>query len=161
LTEAPAVDASPLIHLSRSGNLPLLQTLAPALVVPQPVLDEIRAKGEDDATLRALQDTPWLTVVQPPVFPKTLKALDLGQGETSVIAWALSRPGTVAILDDQRARSYAGSLDIPTIGTLGIILRAKRLGVIPLARPVIQDLIARGMYLSKPVVERALGLIGE
>jgi predicted nucleic acid-binding protein len=130
-------------------------------MLPEPVLDEIRAKGTDDAALRAVQGTSWLTIVQPPPLPTKLGALDLGRGEISVLAWALSRPGAVAILDDQKARLYAESLGIPVIGTLGIILRAKRLGVIPLARPIVQDLIAKGMYLSKPVVEKALALVGE
>ena len=78
-----------------------------------------------------------------------------------MLAWAFSRPGTVAVLDDQKARTYAGSLGISVIGTLGIILRAKRQGVISQARPIVQDLIARGMYLSRAVAERALGLVGE
>jgi hypothetical protein len=33
--------------------------------------------------------------------------------------------------------------------------------MIPLARPVVQDLIARGMYLSKVIVDKALALVGE
>jgi predicted nucleic acid-binding protein len=160
LTEAPAVDASPLIHLARTGNLPLLQVLAPALVVPEPVLEEIRAKGTDDATVRAVQDMAWLSVVQPPAS-SSLRRWDLGKGEASVLAWALSRPGTVAVLDDQKARTYAGSLGISFIGTLGIVLRAKRQGVLSRARPVIEDLIARGMYLSRSLAEKALALVGE
>jgi predicted nucleic acid-binding protein len=40
------VDASPLIHLARTGNLFLLKALASNVVIPEPVLDEIRAKGE-------------------------------------------------------------------------------------------------------------------
>jgi predicted nucleic acid-binding protein len=161
LTEAPAVDASPLIHLARTGNLPLLQVLAPTLVVPEPVLEEIRAKGTDDATVRAVQEIPWLAVVQPSSAPDPLRRWDLGQGEASVLAWALSRPGTVAVLDDQKARTYAGSLGISVIGTLGIILRAKQQGMVSQARPIVQDLIARGMYLSRAVAERALALVGE
>jgi predicted nucleic acid-binding protein len=78
-----------------------------------------------------------------------------------VLAWALSRPGTTAVLDDQRARSYAQWHGIPFIGTLGIILRAKRQGMIPLARPIVHDLIVRGMYLSKAVADKALALVGE
>lgn len=33
--------------------------------------------------------------------------------------------------------------------------------MIPLARPVVQDLIARGMYLSKVIADKALALVGE
>ena len=160
MAEAPAVDASPLIYLARTGNLPLLKALAPAFLIPEPVQDEIRAK--DDAVLRDVEAAaPWLSVVLPPPIPETLLAWDLGKGEASVLAWALSRPGTIAVLDDQRARSYAQWHGIPFIGTLGIVLGAKRRGMIPLARPVVQDLIVRGMYLSKVIADKALALVGE
>jgi len=33
--------------------------------------------------------------------------------------------------------------------------------MIPLARPIVQDLILRGMYLSKAVADKALALAGE
>ena len=159
MAEAPAVDSSPLIYLARTGNLLILKALALTFLIPEPVLDEIRAK--DDAVLADVRAAPWLSVVPPPSIPQTLLAWDLGKGEASVLAWALSRPGTIAVLDDQRARSYAQWHGVPVIGTLGIVLRAKRQGMIPLARPVIQDLIARGMYLSKAVANKALALVGE
>jgi predicted nucleic acid-binding protein len=161
LAEAPAVDASPLIHLARTGNLPLLKALSSNLLIPEPVLDELRAKGEGDAVLQDVLATSWLSRVQPPPIPETLLAWDLGKGEASVLAWALSRPGTIAILDDQKARSYAQWHGVPVVGTVGIVLRAKRQGMIPLARPILLDLIARGMYLSKSVAEQALALVGE
>ena len=90
MAEAPAVDASPLIYLARTGNLPILKALAPAFLIPEPVRDEIRAK--DDAVLRDVQAAPWLSVVPSPAIPGTLLVWDLGKGEASVLAWALSRP---------------------------------------------------------------------
>lgn len=161
MAEAPAVDASPLIHLSRTNNLPLLQILSPTLVVPQPVLDEIGAKGDDPATLQAVQGMAWLSPVQPPAVPEMLRGWGLGKGEAAVLAWCLARPGTLAVLDDQRARTFAEAQGVPVIGTLGIVLRARRQGVIPFARPVLEALVSRGMYLSKPILEKALRLVGE
>jgi len=160
LTEA-AVDASSLILLVRTAHLHLLKSLAPQLVVPEPVLEEIRAKGVEDATLRAVEASPWLSVIQGSFEQERVGGLTLGKGESAVLAWALSHPGAFAVLDDQRARSHALSLQIPVIGTLGVVLRAKRLGMIPLARPVVESLVAEGMYLSKSVVEGALALAGE
>jgi predicted nucleic acid-binding protein len=161
LTEAPAVDASSLILLVRTAHLHLLKSLAPQLVVPEPVLEEIRAKGVEDATLQAVEASPWLSVVQVSFEQARVGGLTLGKGESAVLAWALSHPGAFAVLDDQRARSHALSLQIPIIGTLGVVLRAKRLGMISLARPVVESLVAEGMYLSGSVVERALALAGE
>ncbi|MFY9820995.1 MAG: DUF3368 domain-containing protein [Thermoanaerobaculia bacterium] len=161
MIEPPAVDSSSLILLARTTSLHLLKSLAPQLVVPEAVLEEIRAKGVEDATLQAVQASPWLSVVRVSFEPDRVGGLRLGKGEASVLAWALSHQGTLAVLDDQRARSHALSLQIPVIGTLGVVLRAKRLGMINLARPLVESLVEKGMYLSRSVVERALALAGE
>ena len=65
------------------------------------------------------------------------------------------------MIDDQAARRCADVLGVRCIGTLGIVLRAKRLGRIPAARPVVERLRAAGMYLSERVLTPALELVGE
>ncbi len=47
------------------------------------------------------------------------------------------------------------------IGTLGVVLRAKRRGVIEMARPVIEHLRRVGLYASDSLIERALTHLGE
>jgi predicted nucleic acid-binding protein len=42
-----------------------------------------------------------------------------------------------------------------------LVLAAKRRGVVPAARPLVDDLIASGLYLSEEIVDRALALVGE
>jgi predicted nucleic acid-binding protein len=44
---------------------------------------------------------------------------------------------------------------------MGLVLIAKRRGLIPAARPILEMLVARGMYLSATVIEQALALVGE
>jgi predicted nucleic acid-binding protein len=150
-----------LLHLARTANLPLLKVLAPAFLTPSAVVEEIRAKGPDDAVLAALQATSWISVVPPLPIPSEIQAKDLGAGESAVLAWCHAHPGTIAVLDDRRARELAESLRIPVIGTLGIVLQAKRKGIIPRARPIVEELVRQGMYLSKHVIDRALGVVGE
>lgn len=70
-------------------------------------------------------------------------------------------PGTEAIVDDLAARRGAAALGIPVRGTLGLVLTAKKRGVIPVARPVLETLRQSGMYLSDRVLNQALALIGE
>ena len=60
-----------------------------------------------------------------------------------------------------QGRRSALSPGVPLIGTLGIVLLAKRKGAIPRARTVVEELVAHGMYLSPSVVDSALALIGE
>ena len=96
-----------------------------------------------------------------PAIPHGVAAWDLGAGESSVIAWAVGHPGVTAILDDLQARRCAATLGVRCLGTLGVVLAAKRDGRIVAARPVVGDLVAHGMYLSSSVIERALALVGE
>ena len=59
------------------------------------------------------------------------------------------------------ARRCAQAFAVPCIGTLGLVLRAKRQGRIPAARPVVVALRLAGMYLSDVVVDGALALVDE
>ena len=69
--------------------------------------------------------------------------------------------GLEAIIDDLAGRKCAASLDVFVRSTLGIVLVAKRRGTIELARPVIEDIITAGLYLSRKVLDRALQRVGE
>lgn len=161
MTEAPVIDASPVIHLSRAGCLAFLEVVGPRIIVPLPVVEEIQAHCKDDVTARTIAEIPWLAVVPAPPIPAEIAVWDLGAGESSVLAWARAHPGSVAILDDLEGRRCALALQIPLIGTLGVVLVAKRRGIIPAARPILEKLAARGMYLSPSVIDQALALVGE
>ena len=158
----PAVaNASPVIFLARGGHLDLLQLTGDRVLVPTPVAVEIRRRGSEDVTARALDRTPWLEVVEPPPVPSIIHAWDLGPGESAVLAWAHAHSGCEAIIDDLAARRCATTLGIPVRGTLGLVLLAKKRGRIPLARPVVEALRQAGMYLSDRVVNGALALVDE
>jgi predicted nucleic acid-binding protein len=159
--ERPAVNASPLIFLSRSSHLGLLRLAGEELVVPAIVAEEIGRRGSADPTAVAIESTPWLVVVETPPIPPIIQAWDLGPGESAALSWSYSTPGTEAIIDDLAGRRCAATLGIPVRGTLGIVLLAKRRGVIPAARRVIEDLRRSGMYLSDRVMDEALALVGE
>jgi predicted nucleic acid-binding protein len=161
LAERPAVNASPLIQLADAQFIDFLQLAGPEVVVPRAVADEIRAGRAADAAVRALDSTPWMRIVDSPMVPAAIQAWDLGEGESSVLAWAHAHPGTLAILDDLPARRCAATLRIPVRGTLGLVLVAKQRGRIKAARPVMEAMRASGMYLSDSVLNQALALVGE
>lgn len=161
MSEPPAVDASPLIFLSRAGLLDLLTLIAPRLLVPQPVVAEIERRGPEDPTVRAVADAAWIETMEPPPPPPVLRERDLGIGESAVLAWCIRHPGAVAVIDDLPARRLARDLDVPVRGTLGLVLLGKERGRIEQARPVLERLRRSGMYLSDPVLDRALRKVGE
>ena len=85
----------------------------------------------------------------------------MGAGESSVLALAGKHPGTEAIIDDLAGRKCAAGMNIPVRGTLGIVLVAKKRGLVLKAGPIIEDMMSAGLYLSRKVVSEALKRIGE
>lgn len=161
MAESPAINASPLILLTKAGLLNLLQLLSQEIVVPAAVATEIGQYGETDVTAAALAQTEWLVVVETPPVSELIQSWDLGAGESAVLTWGYVNPNTEVIVDDLAARRCATTLGIPVRGTLGLVLIAKQRGTIPAARPVLEQLRLHGMYLSDRVIERALALVGE
>lgn len=160
MTEPVVIDASPLILLSRGGHLALLQVFANEVWVPAPVAAEIRSRGERDITSRVLRTTGWLRVHPEPSIPEPIARQRLGAGESATLAIALEHTLT-AIIDDLAGRRCAEMLGVPVRGTVGIVLAAKRRGVIPAARPILAELTAVGLYLSERVLDEALRRVGE
>ncbi|HXM51434.1 MAG TPA: DUF3368 domain-containing protein [Pyrinomonadaceae bacterium] len=146
MAEPAVVNASPLIFLSRAGLLNLLQLLSSEIVVPEIVATEIGVRGKNDPTAQAIANTTWLVVNQTPTVPTQIQSWGLGLGESSVLAWAHSHPGSEAIIDDLAARRCAAAFNIPVRGTLGLALIAKQRGRIPSARDVLEQLRQSGMY---------------
>jgi predicted nucleic acid-binding protein len=158
----PAVtNASPLISPRTRRLRGLASVTGDRVLVPEPVAREIRARGPQDITARALESTQWLQIVDPPEVPAFIQAWDLGPGESAVLAWAYAHVGAEAIIDDLAARRCAMTFRIPFRGTLGLVLAGKRRGRFPLARPVLEDLRRGGMYLSDRTLDKALALVGE
>jgi predicted nucleic acid-binding protein len=155
------VNASPLILLSKVDHLDLLRVGADEVIVPDKVIDEIRAYGATDPTVQMIQGAAWLQTVPSPTFSATIESWNLGDGESSVLAVAIGGAGVEVVLDDLAARRRAVGLGLTVRGTVGIVLLARRDGAIPAARPVIEELRRSGMYLDDDFVNQTLALVGE
>jgi predicted nucleic acid-binding protein len=160
-TRAVVCNTSPLQYLHQTGLLPLLPALYGRILVPPAVATEIdagRARGVD---LPVLSRLPWLSV-QPVRAPAILPAVtDLGAGEREVLAMVTEIDGALAILDDGLARRYAGILGVKFTGTVGILVRAKRDGLLPAVRPVLDQLAVLRFRLDPSTRAGILRLVGE
>jgi predicted nucleic acid-binding protein len=72
------------------------------------------------------------------------------------------RSSEILLLDEEHARSIARQLGVRITGAVGILLRAKLAGLIPLLRPELDQLRGAGhCYLSQAIYESVLRQAGE
>jgi len=137
-------DSSPLIYLTRLGQLRLLHQLHGSVMIPQAVWQEVTVGGqglpESVQVLRAITEG-WIAVRSPstPLTLQDARAAALGRGELEAIALAREL-GALLVTDDQDGKALAESLGLPVTGTLGVLIKAKRAGHVPQLRPLVEQL---------------------
>jgi predicted nucleic acid-binding protein len=142
------IDTGPVVILAKIGRLDLLTDMARDVLLPSPVLGEIRKGPVSDPARRAVE-TGWGTRVTVSYIRVAVRSIGLlGIGEQSVLTLALKRPGSRVILDDGQARKAAQRLGLPLAGTVGVIVAARRRGLIPAVTPLFHAIQAAGCYVD-------------
>jgi predicted nucleic acid-binding protein len=151
-------DSGPLICLGRLDLLRLLPVVFSQVQVPEQVLLECTARPQspDALCIVAAVDQGWLS----PCGQQSMAEGPLGRGERAAIARALAI-GAGLLTDDQEARAYAESRQLAVVGTLGVLVRSKRLGQVPAVAPLIERLRAGGQRFGQSVVQQTLSAAGE
>lgn len=148
-------DASALIALEQIGLLARLAPLFTELTIPPAVAREI--------SRTVVSPPPW--IIERPLtrrfVPPPHVTSRLGSGEIETIALALELGGYRVILDDRPARAYAVTKGLSVIGTIGILLAAKRQALIPAVRPSIEALTDAQFFLSPRLLRAVLVEAGE
>lgn len=102
---------------------------------------------------------PWIEICQ--VEPINFPSIDLGKGETAVIALGLNISDSLLILDDRLGRRIANLCGLKYTGTIGVLVKAKQVGYIESVACAIALLQSKGMWLSDAFIREALRLSGE
>lgn len=154
------VDAAPLIGLAKAGRLDVLTAGGRTILVPDTVVREVQAGTPTDPARLALQ-SGWGIRHADAVVSADLAACNLDAGEEATLALA-RLVGGVALLDDGAGRKAARTLGISHTGTTGLVVEAKRLGIVTSAADVLRELRRVGLYLpNDPVLQAVLHTIGE
>lgn len=152
-------NASPLIVLAKAGFLDVLNQLFERVLVPAAVRKEILVGPAEDLARVELESVSWIEVVklEPAVTP--LAYWRLGRGETEVIEYARVHPGTGALLDDLSARKAAAALEVPVMGTLGLLAKALKCDPDAFAGDAVKRLEAAGLHVDRKVVETVVEVL--
>lgn len=154
-------DTSPIQYLHQLGLLHILPALAEGVIVPPAVADELAAGRALGVNLPDLTGLDWVTVRRPASAAASPLITDLGPGETEVLMLALELPEAVAVIDDALARQVAETLNLRLTGTLGLLIDAKRAGLISTVGPLLDQLQALRFRLAFHTRSAVLKLVGE
>ncbi len=85
----------------------------------------------------------------------------LHEGEVEVMILAQEKKADLLILDDNAAKKTAKYLGLTVTGTLGVLLKAKRQGIIDKISPLLSELKQNGFYIDSALENMVLEQAGE
>lgn len=164
----PAVvsDSTPLIYLARLERLSWLRVFYGQVMIPNAVWREVAINGghlPEGVSVRKAADEGWMTVETPGLLAAEfgLDEGELGAGELEAILLAKER-AAVLVIDERLGRLKARHMDIDITGTGGLVLRAKRQGLIKSVSLELRLLLSETtFYMSDDLFAAALAEAGE
>ena len=159
--EHVVANASPLICLFRADLQDLLGELWDSVAVRGGVWNEILDGPNTDRAIQLLENASWIRRVEVDRVHQSIAGWDLGLGESEVLTFALLNHGFSAIIDDAEARRCSRTLGIPILGTGGVLILAKRRGLIPYVSEALNSLSRSGLWLSEHIIEILKRMAGE
>jgi predicted nucleic acid-binding protein len=127
-------DTGPVHYLLLIGHIHIQAALFENVILPSAVQDELTDPGTPLSVRNWIAHPPaWMEIRHPSQLLPGLLSRDLGAGETAALALAAELNADLVLLDDRQAVSVAHEMGITITGTLGLLARASRLGLLDLA----------------------------
>lgn len=150
-------NTGPLIVLHETSLLWLLKELYTEIIIPKAVQLELLKKSDG----QKIVNMNWIKVVEvqkSDILKMLTNLLDEGEAETITLANEIKMP---ILLDEKKGRKLARSLDLKIQGSLGILLKAKKSGLINSVKECIFKFITSGYYLDQELINEILKRAGE
>lgn len=120
-------DTSCFILLANIGELDLLHRVYGQITTTIDIAFEYGEQLPDWVEIKDVKDKRRQQLLE----------MQIDKGESSAITLALETPDCTLILDDYKARRIAEQLRLSYTGTIGVIVKAKLMGLIPSIKPLI------------------------
>ena len=143
MPEPIIADTSSLIALERINLLQILCKIYKEVVIPESVIKEFGNLSLPCISIRNVESN---------LLKLLITDLNLGKGEADAIALA-SQTGLKVIIDDSKARRVAENMGLKVTGTIGILIKAERAGLIGSAHDKVRELREKGFYVSEELLE--------
>ena len=153
------VNASPIISLCEIDRIDILLHQADVLIITKGVRDEITV--HPDKTDPSIKWISELSLFHMVTVDLRIAAWDLGKGESEVLSYCINNEGHIAVIDDLAARKCAAAFGIKAIGTISLILTAKKLNIIPSVKPIMVLLRNNGFRIKDELFATCLKIAKE
>lgn len=144
-------DTSCFIILTKIDCLDLMFQVCGSVITTTEIAYEFGDPLPEWVEIRSLKDFSTLIFLE----------MTLDKGESSAIALALETPNSTVVLDDYKARQMAEMLRISYTGTIGILVQAKRMGLVPSLKPLLQKMKETDFRISIELELQALRAAGQ
>ena len=158
MAERIVINTGPLIALAKAEALDVAARLPLEFICPPQVHEELAA-GVRAGHLTIAPD--WLHVVELSAPPPALARAAIDLGEAAVIQLAMEQGVGWVCMDDWKGRRAALAVGLNVTGTLGLLLKAKSLAIIPAVRPFVDRLLEEGGWFNPELLRRVLEQAGE
>jgi predicted nucleic acid-binding protein len=148
---AVIADASCFILLEKVDSLYILQKLFKTVTTSAEVAKEFGKPLPEWVQIKAVQDKS----LQSALF------LEVDLGEASAIALASENQPSLLIIDDLKGRKLAKRLHLTITGTLGVIIIAKKEGILSQIKPLFDRIQLTNFRMSSLLLEKILREVGE
>lgn len=153
-------DSSPLISLAILRKLDLLEQFFDEIWIPRAVYLEITKKSKSySEELKQFAENRVKEVQNELAVGLLLKELDIGEAEAIVLA--LENNIADLLIDEYRGRRLAEARGLSVIGTIGVLLQAKKKNLIREIKPELDELIRNHRRVSEKLYKKALELAEE
>lgn len=156
-------NSSPIMNLAAIGRLGLIKLKFGNVVIPEAVWREVVIDGKGKSGAEDVENSDWITIqsVRDKALVKALEK-DLDIGESEAITLAVENNADVLLLDDKSARLIAANLGLNIIGIIGILIWAKKEGVIVQLSKELENLRKKANFrMSEDLIKRALQEVDE
>ena len=150
-------NTTPLIAISAAtGSLDVLRFLYSRVVVPLEVQTELRAAGSLALGVQEMNAASWLDYQTVDIVISPYLANTLDRGEAAVIQTALNAQIELVCIDETVGRRVARLSGLTLTGSIGVLLKAKKLGYELSMEEAVDRMRQHGIWLSDEVVKFAL-----
>ncbi len=151
-----------LIGLSKIGKLVYLQRIFTEIFIPQKVYQEVVIEGKNKPASKEVAKAKWLNVKKvKSQIEVALLSEELGYGESEVLILAKEINADWVLIDEEKARNSAIAAGFKVIGTLGLLVVFKRLGLIKKVKPLLDELREKKFYISDEIYKAVISRVGE